>query len=826
MGIRVLRLLALSLLLVDSPAPARCSERIILFLSEGVDLAPLVPLARVLDEAEGRAGASSSPTLRVAGAQSVERILSQAGADVAARLDDGLTRAPAEWRRTFVLRVAECDSAAACAVAARLASERGVEWAECDALYGLPAASPAAISPSIPRAGLLPDDPLLLDGSQWGLANTGGRFGGVPGMDVRAPEAWAACAGNTATVIGLVDTGIDATHPELDCILADGSFRVASLAAVDDRESPADSLGHGTMVCGVMAALTGNGRGVAGMMGGTGGDSAGARIVSVKATLGHSTAVSGSFLARAIVLAAASGARAINCSIAGPVPSELVRGALVFARDLGATVVCAAGNSADERLQYPAAYSRFGATVSVGAINSSGTLADFSTRGEQVDVVAPGQDIYSTWLTYENASGSPLRDFTYASGTSFAAPFVTGMAGLAATLQPDLRDNDFQELVRRTARDLGDPGRDGLFAFGLADAAALVAGLSPPRGLTHGTAAAEAWSWVAEESLRIVRSGIFRGGVGIDGDYLARRYEVRARAVPPSSLLAPVQAWIRPSGAGGWRGGRVHEYDFPWGEVTRASEDILEARTFVYWIDAPPPGCGSCGPIGWVPRSPDEIELAWTAWSNLDAPPRIRILEPEAGLTWPAGSAQELRWVAEDPDRISRVEARWSADGGATFPLLLASSPADSGSARAIVPCRPPKGMGVLRVIAYDDHGRQRDEASAEVAISIAGAECPESSRAVLDPPFPDPALGGASIQFRVRQGGARPESSPPRISIYDLRGRLVARLVPRLDQAAGEWRASWSGRRDDGGEAASGVYFVRLEPDEPGPTRRLVWLR
>src|SRR5262249_17040726 len=150
-------------------------------------------------------------------------------------------------------------------------------------------------------------------------------------------------------------------------------------------------------------------------------------------------------LSKSIVYAADQGARAINLSFGGDDDNDIVLDAISYALEHGATVVCGAGNGQDERPQFPGYYARSGDGVSVAGVGPSGLLSRFSTHGPQIDVVAPGDSIMSTYLTYENAYQSPLRDFQYSGGTSFAAPHVTGLAGLAATLQPSLTDNEFQQ---------------------------------------------------------------------------------------------------------------------------------------------------------------------------------------------------------------------------------------------------------------------------------------------------------------------------------------------------------------------------------------------
>ena len=858
MASRCCRMLLLPALLAGAlswlapvPAAAASAPRLVLRLLPGVEPGGLVPY--------GAAGGLATPApLILPGALRLESLLRAAGAGPAARLSDDLVDAPPSWRRTFVVTLPEGTTpGTARDLAARIVGERLAEFAEpAAAVYeplvvkgfdwgrgatDPPARSSAFLAPQAAlRDGLFPNDPLFADGTQWGLYNTGlGLFGGATGVDVRAPEAWARFAGSTATILGVVDTGIDPAHPELNTTLFDGTPRlVATLSATDPPASPADSSGHGTMVAGVMAAITNNGpqldgRGVAGMAGGTGGDSTGVRLVAVKATGNRTGDATGPDLARAIVFAHQYGARAINVSFGGDERTGLVRDACQWVTERGSAVIFGAGNSGAAAPQYPGWYATLGVGVSVGALDPFGERALFSTYGDQVDVVAPGQEIYSTWLTYANAYGSSLRNFAQTSGTSFSAPFVTGMAGLAYGLQPDLAGNDFQQLVRRTARDWGEPGRDEFFGSGFADAFALVEKLAPPWGVAHGSAPAESWASAGMESLRVFDSGITRGGYSVDGDYYAERYVVSAAAVLADPALDVPQVWVRPSGPGGWSAGREHEANIPWGDVVSGSEALTGAEllTNVYYIDVPPPACPSCAPIGWLPRPPEEVVMEWSAWARYDAPPTLRVIQPAPGAVWTAGQRYAVEWEASDPDTVTVVTVYWRPEGAAS--QLLGESGAAVGSLTVTAPCRPAAGGGVIEVIACDAHGVV-ECVREDVPVGIVGSTCgPGSSVALrLAPPFPNPAR--SSVNFTAWWDPPVPAgtdeagmvSLPVRFEIYDLRGAMVRRLPADAGTQTGTFQATWDGVTDDGATAPSGAYVVRVDDGTRSATRRFVWLR
>lgn len=818
----------------DSAAIESAAHRVIVRLPESAHPAPLVPYTELTQPARPRvphaATLGTTPPLRRAG-----ELLDAHGAAAFASLDDGLAVAPAEWGGRFVVEFdPPLSRAAAHALVDALRGAAPELEAEVDGVCEILAApgvdwaagqsAPARGALAAEQLGAFPDDPLFVDGSQWGLANVGvGPWSAVPGLDVRVLDAWARTTGATNLRVGVVDTGIDPSHPDLVRLLADGQSRLQHRSVVrPDGSFGVDSLGHGTQIWGVVAALTHNGAsagglGMAGVVGGAGGDSAGARLISIKATVGRGTTASDSDLARAIVDAQALGARVINLSFASSTANDILRSAVSFAAENGVLVVCGAGNSADSRLQYPASYSRFGLTVSVGALAPDGSLAVFSTRGDQVDLVAPGENIHTTWLTYANAFGSPLRDYAVNSGTSFAAPLVTGAVALALEQGATLYANDYQEVLRSTARDWGAPGRDSLFGSGILDAGELLRRLAPPSAFERGTASARSWSYVGSESLHIRSSGLSRGGQSLDGDYLAEVWEVRARVEGLPGFLEPPAAWVRFSGDGGWSRGSVHEYNYSWGEPVAGtlSESGFELSTFVYFVASGPTSCTACPPVGWVPRSPDRIRLDWTAWGRLDAAPSLVVLEPAPNAAWAGGLPHAVRWTATDPDQVTRVELWWDAGGIST---LLASVEGPVSEWQVTAPCQDGSGSATLRVVAIDANGPVVDQSAVSVPLAVSGAVC-STDAAVLHGPLANPARGSAQFEAWLPA-----EAAGGVLRILDPRGREVTRLP-----AAGSVSpllVAWDGTGRDGARAPSGIYFAVLEAGSSRSVQRFVWLR
>ncbi len=268
--------------------------------------------------------------------------------------------------------------------------------------------------------------------SSWGL-----QYGLV---NIRAPQGWEIATGSSAVRIAILDTGIDRTHPDLaNKILTGYDF-------VNDDNNPQDDNGHGTHVAGIAAAISNNGVGVAGV-------SWGARLVPVKVL---NSAGGGSYanVAEGIIWATDRGAHVINLSLGGSSPSVTLQDAVDYAVSQGVVVVAASGNSGSNFVLYPARYSN---VIAVAATDSSNTRAGFSNYGPEVDLSAPGVSIYST----------SLGGYMNRNGTSMAAGYVSGLAAILRGSSNLSSPSAIAQQMQNTALDLGLPGWDDFYGYGL-----------------------------------------------------------------------------------------------------------------------------------------------------------------------------------------------------------------------------------------------------------------------------------------------------------------------------------------------------------------------
>ena len=267
---------------------------------------------------------------------------------------------------------------------------------------------------------------------------------------LRLPQAHALVRGMNVT-IAVIDSGIDAKHPELANSVAD------SFDALGSKEGPHV---HGTGIAGAIVAH-------AKLMG----SAPEARLLAIRAFgAGSHGAESTSYvILKGLDYAAEHGAQIINMSFAGP-KDPLIERAVAATAAKGILMVAAAGNAgAKSPPLYPAANPN---VIAVSGIDAQEKLFAASNRGNYIAIAAPGADIFLP---------APDEKYQIASGTSFSAAYVSGVAALILERNPALKPNEVRALLTKTARDLGAPGRDDLFGAGEADAFAAVtaAGAAP-----------------------------------------------------------------------------------------------------------------------------------------------------------------------------------------------------------------------------------------------------------------------------------------------------------------------------------------------------------
>jgi hypothetical protein len=282
-----------------------------------------------------------------------------------------------------------------------------------------------------------------------------------PLLKLRLAEAHAVARGSEVTV-AVIDSGIDARHPELDGAVS------ASYDPLNSKEGPHS---HGT---GIAGAIASHSRLL--------GSAPGARLLAIRAFAmsGGSTESTSFSILKSLDFAVARGARVINMSFAGPEDPMLER-ALLAAAGKGVVLVAAAGNAGPSSPPlYPAAYRT---VIAVSATDSADRLFAASNRGKHIAVAAPGVDLVLP---------SPEGKYQVTSGTSFAAAYVSGLAALMIERNPSLTPDGVRAKLTATARDLGPKGPDEQFGAGLADAVGALAAAGDGAPVTAASTGAAA----------------------------------------------------------------------------------------------------------------------------------------------------------------------------------------------------------------------------------------------------------------------------------------------------------------------------------------------
>lgn len=256
---------------------------------------------------------------------------------------------------------------------------------------------------------------------------------------IEAPDAWFGFRGNGVKV-AVIDTGIDVDHPDLSVY--------GGVTYVKGSKSYDDDNGHGTHVAGIVAAVD-NAVGVVGV-------APNAELYSVK-VLNNRGSGYVSDVIRGIEWSINHNMDVINMSLGSNAGVSALEDILNVAKNSGIITVAAAGNDGAE-IDYPGAYS---STIAVGAIDRNMELAYFSSIGPELDVVAPGVGIKSTY------KGGGYKSL---SGTSMATPHITGLAALFKEKYPGVGLDEFRAVLNSRSFDLGVNGFDILYGNGLPSA--------------------------------------------------------------------------------------------------------------------------------------------------------------------------------------------------------------------------------------------------------------------------------------------------------------------------------------------------------------------
>lgn len=455
--------------------------------------------------------------------------------------------------------------------------------------------------------------------------------------NIQSPYAWAVTTGQPARRITICDTGVSATHPDLQASLrADLGYNTADNAP--GNWGPVHW--HGTSVAGSAAAIGNNGIGIAGV-------SWAAEIVPVRITNLFDGRAYVSDMADCIVYGADLGSDAINLSYQtysdGAIFSTIISAA-DYANSKGSVLVIAAGNDNTN----PAPNQDPDSIVYVAATTSTNQKASFSNYGNFIDIAAPGQYITTTYAnisctdTNQNGTADPgecevtSNSYASVSGTSFASPITAGGILLVRSINPTLSPAQTRSILFQSATDLETANGDFLYGAGLLNVHAAVhlaqSAPPPPPSATITVTTPndrEDWPIGSTKTIRWTSTEV-SGNVNIQ---LSRN---------AGSTWTTLFSNVSNSGAQSW---------------TVTSPATTQGRIRV--------------------TSVSTTNVFDISDANFAIVPSLTVTAPNGGENWAVGSIQKIRWTSRGLNGNVKIDL--SRDGGETWTTLF-SSVSNSGS--------------------------------------------------------------------------------------------------------------------------------------------------
>jgi serine protease len=320
--------------------------------------------------------------------------------------------------------------------------------------------------------------------------NNSGQNGGTIGIDINVLPAWNLTNGSSNVIVAVIDQGVDNYHEDMGgCVLEGYTIRNATGFGAPQNENSYDSKGHG-MACSGIIAASNNTVGIRGI-------ASNIQILPINIDpdfayldyWGNTISGFGSSIEiaqainwawhRADVLSNSWGGGAYSNEIVTAIDSARIYGR----NGKGTIVVFASGNNYPyvSDVSFPATVN---GVITVGAINNSGTIWNYSQRGASMDLVAPSGDVnlqgdVTTTDRMGNLGYNTTNYMNNFGGTSAACPQVAGVVALMLSVNPDLTETQVRTTLQSTARDLGSSGFDNTYGYGLVNAYAAVSAVSP-----------------------------------------------------------------------------------------------------------------------------------------------------------------------------------------------------------------------------------------------------------------------------------------------------------------------------------------------------------
>ena len=630
--------------------------------------------------------------------------------------------------------------------------------------------------------------------NQWHLNNTG-QTGGTSDADIDAPEAWSIYTGSSSVKIGVIDTGVETSHDDLN-----------GKSSGDTPESyPYDGHSHGTHVAGIAAAIHGN-------VGKVKGVDANALIISKKIFSGYYCVYAGDDVAyNKIVSAVNSGANILNNSYGGSSYSTTLRIALAYAYKMNTAAVASMGNDSTDTPYYPAAFGQ--GMIAVGATNYNDIKANYSNYGNHIDVSAPGGDGY---LGEQRSIQSTWRGNSYEkiSGTSMATAQVSGIASLLKGYNSNLYNDDIEHIIQISVDDANVtqyPGWNQYLGYGRVNAKKALDYLRSPYTINHLSASGGS----SYSSTGTYSTALF-GVEGLsDGIYTVKRYEIRKSVNFGQVFQSSPYVWGRGVATNGFSN-ESPNFGMGWCDKVSSTNSSATLKTYIYKV-----WTISGTYLGYFPTTASNVTWAYTVL-GVPVPLSITISGPTylsngetgtftANPSGGSGTYSNYQWWYRYDGEIEPLEK--SVPGAKLPPVgtwyYLEDREGDQSitfgpSYNFSLKCTVTDSKGST---ATDIHTVIVDELTLDLSIP---------KQLTVSDNYPNPFNLVTTIKYGL------PESGLATVTIYSITGQKIKTLAKdRLP--AGYHQIQWDGTNNFGSVIASGLYILELKSGSDRIMKKLI---
>ncbi|HOU17194.1 MAG TPA: S8 family serine peptidase [Candidatus Marinimicrobia bacterium] len=613
-----------------------------------------------------------------------------------------------------------------------------------------------------------------------------------------APEAWDIFQGSSSIKIAIIDEGVDRTHPDLN-------GKVSGQTTVYGY--------HGTHVADTAAAQTNNNTGVAGV-------DWNAQILAK--AFNDGTEDGDPYIYQIVTEAVNEGSHVLNNSWKllnkNGTPgrySTTVRIAFAYAYKQNRIAVATIGNTGNttNTVQYPGSFGQ--GIIAIGATDQSDVHANFSTYGSAIDVAAPGVSILST---FRNGVTFSDPNYEYISGTSMAAPHVTGIASLLKGYNSSLYNDDIEHIIQISADDIttypATTGWDQYTGYGRVNAKKALDYLCSPYTINHLTASG-GYSYSSTGTYTATMLGV--EGLS-DGVYIVKRYEVRKSVNFGQVFQSSPYVWGRGVVTNGFSAANPN-FGMGWCDKVSSTNSSATLKTYIYKV-----WTISGTYLGWFPTTVSNITWAYTVL-GVPVPLSVTISGPTylsegetgtftANPSGGSGTYTNYQWWYRYDGEIEPLE---KSVPSAKLPPVGTWYYLEDREGDQSITFGPSYNFSLKCTVTDSKGSTATDVHTAIVEGLTLDLSIPD--QLTVSDNSPNPFNLVTTIKYGI------PESGLATITIYSITGQKVKTLV-NDHLSAGYHQVQWNGTNNFGSEIASGLYILELKSGSDHVMKKLMFAK